>query len=111
MPRSIDVLTSPSAPAWPTLLIALKSPLPSPKVMVPKQSFETSRPVLPSVAYCIAFSFYRSLLPVADQNVAARRRELWTIFLDAGQIGEIAVILHLATQTLQVPLSCLCLLS
>jgi hypothetical protein len=30
---------------------ALKSPLLSPKVMVPKQSFETRRPVSPRVAY------------------------------------------------------------
>src|SRR5258708_15484106 len=51
MPLSSDVLTSSSAPAWPTELMALKSPLPSPNVMVPKQSFETRRPVLPSVAY------------------------------------------------------------
>src|SRR5882757_3693965 len=57
MPPSIDVLTSSSAPAWPTALMALKSPLPSPNVMVPKQSFETRRPVLPSVAYCMALSF------------------------------------------------------
>src|SRR5712675_1255266 len=57
MPRSIDVLTSSSAPAWPTALMPLKSPLPSPNVMVPKQSFETRRPVLPSVAYSMAYSF------------------------------------------------------
>src|SRR5882757_1501067 len=57
MPPSIDVLTSSSAPAWPTALMALKSPLPSPNVMVPKQSFETRRPVLPSIAYSMAFSF------------------------------------------------------
>src|SRR3979490_3410980 len=57
MPPSIDVLTSSSAPAWPTVLMALKSPLPSPNVMVPKQSFETSRPVLPSVAYSMSWSF------------------------------------------------------
>src|SRR5580700_9030072 len=56
MPQSIDVLTSSSAPAWPTALRALKSPLPSPNVMVPKQSFETRRPVLPSVAYSMSFS-------------------------------------------------------
>jgi hypothetical protein len=37
--------------------MALKSPLPSPKVMVPKQSFETRRPVLPSVAYSMAVPF------------------------------------------------------
>src|SRR6267143_1070128 len=41
MPPSIDVLTSSSAPAWPTALTALKIPLPSPNVIVPKQSFET----------------------------------------------------------------------
>src|SRR5258708_32964077 len=40
MPPPIDVLTSSSAPACPTELMALKSPLPSPNVMVPKQSFE-----------------------------------------------------------------------
>src|ERR1700730_5093516 len=56
MPPSIDVLTSSSAPAWPTLLMALKIPLPSPNVMVPKQSLETRRPVLPSVAYSMTFS-------------------------------------------------------
>src|ERR1700726_5165789 len=102
MPRSIDVLTSPSAPAWPTLLIALKSPLPSPNVMVPKQSFETRRPVLPSVAYSMSFFhsnesavflagrqgmtiFFmdRSLLPMADQHVAACERELRAILLQA----------------------------
>src|SRR5580693_6144544 len=57
MPPSIDVLTSSSASAWPTELMPLKRPLPSPNVMVPKQSFETRRPVLPSVAYSMAFSF------------------------------------------------------
>src|SRR6267142_4609419 len=57
MPPSIDVFTSSSAPAWPTALMPLKRPLPSPNVMVPKQSFETRRPVLPSVAYSMAFSF------------------------------------------------------
>src|SRR5580692_10157148 len=31
--------------------MALKIPLPSPNVIVPKQSFETRRPVFPSVAY------------------------------------------------------------
>ena len=51
MPPSIDVLTSVSASACPWAPMALKSPRPSPKVMVPKQSFETSRPVLPSVVY------------------------------------------------------------
>src|ERR1700722_3252310 len=57
MPPSIDVLTSSSASAWPTELIPLKRPLPSPNVMVPRQSFETRRPVLPSVVYSMAFSF------------------------------------------------------
>src|SRR5882724_10832176 len=57
MPPSIDVLTSSSAVAWPTALMALKSPLPSPNVMVPKQNLETRRPVLPSAAYSMAFSF------------------------------------------------------
>src|ERR1700722_13441634 len=56
MPASIDVLTRSSAPVWPTVLMALKSPLPSPNVMVPKQSLETNRPVLPRVVYCISFS-------------------------------------------------------
>src|SRR5260221_2787320 len=57
MPPSIDVLTSSSAPAWPTALMPLKIPLPSPNVMVPKQSFEPRRSVLPSVAYSMAYSF------------------------------------------------------
>src|ERR1700736_217913 len=57
MPPSIDVLISSSASDWPTVLMALKRPLPAPNVMVPKQSFETRRPVLPSVAYSMAFSF------------------------------------------------------
>src|ERR1700737_3391967 len=60
MPPSIDVLTRSSAPAWSTAPMALKTPLPSPNVMVPKQSFETRRPVLPSVAYSMAFSFLAS---------------------------------------------------
>src|ERR1700687_2731157 len=60
MPPSIDVLTSSSAPAWPTELMPLKRTLPSPNVMVPKQSFETSRPVLPSAAYSMALSFLAS---------------------------------------------------
>src|SRR6202790_2017043 len=77
MPPSIDVLTSSSAADWPTVLMALKRPLPSPKVMVPKQSFETRRPVLPSVAYSIAFSFLespkclREKVSVADRIPAA----------------------------------------
>src|ERR1700682_869620 len=63
MPPSIDLLTSSSAPGWPTAILALKIPLPSPNVMVPKQSFETRRPVLPSVAYFMAFSFLVSPQP------------------------------------------------
>src|ERR1700692_3924742 len=51
MPPSIEALTISSAPSWSTALIALKRPLPSPNVIVPKQSLETRRPVLPSVAY------------------------------------------------------------
>src|ERR1700687_258244 len=176
MPPSIDVLTSSSAPAWPRLLMALNIPLPSPNVMVPKQSLETRRPVLPSVAYSMAFAFlvspkfpwrkgvgrwhglaesivdlvgcvwklkgapspprgiamprapfegglfcirikaspiffYRcSLLPVADQHVAARGRKLWTIFLEATQNRKIALIHQLATETLHVAGACLLLL-
>src|SRR3984893_5152143 len=48
-------------------------PLPSPNVMVPKQSFETRRPVLPSVAYSMAFSFHVSLL-CRDDPTSARCR-------------------------------------
>src|ERR1700732_1097266 len=44
-------------------------------------------------------SIDRSLLPVADQHVAAGRRELWTIFLEAGQNGQVALIHQLATET------------
>src|ERR1700732_3102388 len=62
MPPAIDVLTSSSAPAWPTAPMALKNPLPSPHVMVPKQSFKPGSPVLPSVAYSMAFSFHVSPL-------------------------------------------------
>src|ERR1700745_2779026 len=38
--------------------MALEIPLPSPNVMVPKQSLETRRPVLPSVAYCMTFCLF-----------------------------------------------------
>src|SRR5882757_1881202 len=69
MPPSIDVLTSSSAPAWPTVLIALKSPLPSPNVIVPKQSFETRRPVWPSVAYS---TMPPQLQPILDLHLNAR---------------------------------------
>src|ERR1700722_12196306 len=78
MPPSIDVFTSSSASVWPTELMPLKRPLPSPNVMVPKQSFETRRPVLPSVAYSMAFSFstitlicklFRSLLNRTQCNL------------------------------------------
>src|ERR1700722_8562270 len=61
MPPSRAILTNSSAPAWSTVLRALKSPLPSPNVMVPKQSFETKRPVSPSVAYFMSVSFRSGL--------------------------------------------------
>src|ERR1700722_3210263 len=67
MPPSIDVLTSSSAADWPTVLMPWKRPLPSPNVMVPKQRFETRRPVLPSVAYSMAFSF---LVRFIEQKVS-----------------------------------------
>src|SRR5258706_77972 len=44
----------------------------------------------------------RSLLPVADQHVAARGRELWTIFLEASQNGKIALIHQLAAEALHI---------
>src|ERR1700738_1902577 len=125
MPPSIDVLTSSSAPAWPTAPMALKSPRPSPNVMVPKQSFETRRPVFPSVAYCMgrlssepAFGSRPDLsslidwllLPVAHQHVAAGGRELWAIFLQAGQNGKIALIHQLAAEVLHVARASLLLL-
>ena len=44
----------------------------------------------------------RSLLPVADQHGAARGRELWTVFLEAGQNGEIALVQQLAAETLHI---------
>src|SRR5712672_2402343 len=52
----------------------------------------------------------RSLLPVADQNVAARGGKLWTIFLEASQNGKIALIHQLAAKTLDVARACLLLL-
>src|SRR5258705_12042281 len=52
----------------------------------------------------------RSLLPVADQNVAARGGKLWTIFLEASQNGKIALIHQLASKTLDVARACLLLL-
>src|SRR5258707_6396640 len=51
-----------------------------------------------------------SLLPVADQHVAARGRKLWTIFLEAGQNGEVALVHQLAAETLHVAGACLLLL-
>ena len=51
-----------------------------------------------------------SLLPVADQHVAARGRELWPIFLEAGQNGEVALIHQLAAEALHVAGTCLLLL-
>src|ERR1700704_2171224 len=44
----------------------------------------------------------RSLLPVADQHVAARGRKFWTVFLEAGQNGKIALIQQLAAETPRV---------
>src|SRR5256885_7671731 len=44
----------------------------------------------------------RSLLPVADQHVAARGGELWTVFLEASQNGKIALIHQLAAETMHV---------
>src|SRR6266404_8823351 len=52
----------------------------------------------------------RRLLPVADQHVAARGRKLRTIFLEAGQNGEVALIHQLAAETLHVAGACLLLL-
>src|SRR5712672_4746019 len=52
----------------------------------------------------------RSLLPVADQHVAACGRKLRTIFLEAGQNGKIALIHQLAAETLHVVGACLLLL-
>ena len=52
----------------------------------------------------------RPLLPVADQHGAARRRQLWTIFLEAGQNGKIALIHQLAAETLHVARTSLLLL-
>src|ERR1700686_3106582 len=76
MPPPIDVLTSSSAPAWPTPLMSLKSPLPSPNVMVPKQSFETRRPVLPSVAYSMIFPSVVSPKVPWREGVGRRHRRL-----------------------------------
>jgi hypothetical protein len=42
------------------------------------------------------------LLPVTDQHMAAGGTELWTIFLEAGQYGKIALIHQLAAETLHV---------
>jgi hypothetical protein len=41
---------------------------------------------------------------VADQHVPARSRELWTVFLEAGQNGKIALIHQLAAKTASSPL-------
>jgi hypothetical protein len=48
--------------------MALNIPLPSPKVMVPKHSFETRSPVLPRVAYFMASS------PFCEAEVERRER-------------------------------------
>src|SRR6267154_2987666 len=52
----------------------------------------------------------RSLLPVADQNVAARGGKLLTIFFEASQNSKIALIHQLAAKTLNVARACLLLL-
>src|SRR6266404_8086079 len=52
----------------------------------------------------------RLLLPVADQHVAARGREFWTVFLEASQNGKIALIHQLAAKMLDVARACLLLL-
>ena len=44
----------------------------------------------------------RPLLSVADQHGEASGRQLWTIFLEAGQNGKIALIHQLAAETLHV---------
>jgi hypothetical protein len=54
----------------------LKIPLPSPNVMVPKQSFETRRPVLPSVAYSMASCFLASPKSARPRRGGAGRRPL-----------------------------------
>src|ERR1700686_3310583 len=55
-------------------------------------------------------SIDRSLLTVADQHVAARGRELCTIFLEASQNSKIALIHQLAAEMLHVARACLLLL-
>src|SRR3981081_3818787 len=44
----------------------------------------------------------RWLLPVTDQHVAARGRELWTVFPKASQDGKIALINQFAAETLHI---------
>src|SRR6266436_5096989 len=53
MPASMEALMRASAPAWSTVPMARKRPVPPWKVMVPKQSVETRRPVSPRVLYCM----------------------------------------------------------
>src|SRR6267378_6332327 len=59
-------------PAWPTVPMALKSRLPWPNVMVPKQSLETRRPALWSVAYSMMPSNCSVPLWMARKNVETR---------------------------------------
>ena len=76
MPPSIEVLTSSSGPAWSMVLMALKSALPSPNVIVPKQSFETQetriaercvfRDVLQMAALRFQSEIYRDAKPAPD---------------------------------------------
>src|ERR1700730_11329290 len=51
--------------------MALKIPRPSPKVIVPKQSLEISRPVLPSAVYSMSFPYkFVVLLPAGGIAVS-----------------------------------------
>src|SRR5258707_14434346 len=78
MPPSIDVLTSSSALAWSTVLMALKSPLPSPNVMF------RNRVSKPGDPYCRALPIPLcppiGSAPVLEGNLPRRqtcpRREL-----------------------------------
>src|ERR1700754_4681069 len=66
MPASTLARTRSSASGWPTSPICLYTPCPLPNVIVPRQSWETSRPVLPRGLY---FTF--SLHGVSDPRIFA----------------------------------------
>ena len=53
MPASMEDWTRESAVGWSTVPMALNMPVPPWKVMQPKQSWETRRPVSPRVLYCM----------------------------------------------------------